>query len=184
VASFHATLEEALSSDLLLHVVDASHPAAASQMRAVDTVLAELSPHARADIVVFNKIDRLEDPIGLQVLLPDPAQEVVFVSAQSGEGLDLLDEKVRRRLDQRSVLVDLQVPLTDGRLLALARRAGVVEQEELLDASGLRLRLRIPEVALGNLARAAGGRLTYSVLEQPRQAHGPSDPSLPPDGAR
>src|SRR4029434_11191748 len=57
VASFHATLEETLQADLLLHVVDASHPQAATQMQAVRSVLAEVSTNLAQEILVFNKID-------------------------------------------------------------------------------------------------------------------------------
>ena len=94
VASFHATLEEALNVDLMLHVVDGSHPDASVHMRAVEETLAGLT-NREADILVLNKVDRVEDPISLQVLREDREQEIVHLSARSGEGLDLLDRRRR-----------------------------------------------------------------------------------------
>ena len=169
VASFHATLEETLQADLLLHVVDASHSDARGQMAAVDEVLAGISRHTRADVLVLNKVDRVEDPIQLQLLVDDPGQEVVYVSAITGEGLDRLDRTVRRRLDERSALLDLFLPLADGRLAAQARRTGVVLEQEVLGSDCLRLRLRIDEGAFGNLRRAARAHLRFEVVEEPRQ---------------
>lgn len=167
VASFHATLEETLSADLLVHVVDASHPDAAEQMQAVDQVLAELSPHTRAEVLAMNKIDQVVDPIDLQFLPVDPHQDVVYISARSGHGVDRLDEIVRRRLDVRTSVIDLWVPLADGRLAALARKQALVIDEEVLEDRLLRLRLRIDPAALGNLQRASSGSLRFDVLEEP-----------------
>ena len=110
VASFHATLEETLHADLLLHVVDASNPDADHQMAAVDEVLTDVSPHLAPDIVVFNKVDRVGDRLDLAVLteqLAGAAVEVVHANAHSGEGLDTLTDAVVRRLDDRSGVVDV-----------------------------------------------------------------------------
>ena len=133
MASFHATLEEALNVDLLVHVVDASHPDASTQMKAVEDVLHELSRHREADVLVFNKLDRVDDPLLMHLLLGDRTQESVHLSAVSGEGTFRFDEVVRRRLDARSVIVDVTVPMNRGDVLATIRKHGVVLDEDVID---------------------------------------------------
>ncbi len=168
VASFHATLEETLEADLLLHVVDASHPRAPEQMAAVEDVLESLSFHTRVGVVVLNKIDRVEDPLHLQSLVPNDATDVVYVSAHTGDGLDRLDEAVRKRLDARSFLVDVHMPLADGRLDAAVRRLGRPVEEAVDDEKGEhRLRVRLTEGALGNLRRGAGENVRFDVIQAP-----------------
>jgi GTP-binding protein HflX len=164
VASFHATLEETLHADLLLHVVDASHQDAAVQMRAVDEVLAKLSWTTMARVLVFNKIDAVADPLALHALATDDHDEVLFVSAKTGEGLDRLTETVTRHFDERSRLVDVTVPLADGRSIAAVRSLGALQEEELLGDEALRLRLRLSDGALGALRRATGGDVLFEVV--------------------
>lgn len=165
VASFHATLEETIHADLLLHVVDASHPDAAAQMAAVEEVLGSLTFEAPETILVFNKVDRVPDTIELVWLRGERELDVVHVSAVTGEGLERLDALVRQKLDARSALVDLFLSVRDGAIGAAARRSGVLVEEEFLEPETLRLRLRIDEGALGNLHRQAGGRLRAEMLE-------------------
>ena len=169
VASFHATLEETLNADLLLHVVDAAHPDAAEQMLAVDRVLEGLSFTTRAGILAFNKIDQVVDAIDLQFLVQDRAERTVYVSAQTGEGLDRLDALVREILDARSALLRILLPLADGRLAAQVRCSGVVLEEKVIDDRELILRVRMDEGSLGNLVRASEGSLRYEVLEPPKE---------------
>jgi GTP-binding protein HflX len=89
VASFHSTLVEATEADVLLHVVDASDPDLLRQMRAVEGVLEGLLDEPRPTQLVFNKIDRIEDPALLAALTSDyPGCSTV--SARTGEGLDEL----------------------------------------------------------------------------------------------
>jgi GTP-binding protein HflX len=88
VASFRSTLKELVDADVLLHVVDASHAAFRAQMEAVSTVLEELLPTPRPQILVLNKADRLDEEAraGLRVEFP----EALLTSALNGEGLDEL----------------------------------------------------------------------------------------------
>jgi GTP-binding protein HflX len=117
---------------------------------------------------VLNKIDRVEDPLHVQSLMPDDATDVVYVSAHTGEGLDRLDEAVRKRLDARSFLVDVHLPLADGRLDAAVRRLGKPIEEEVDDEKGEhRLRVRLTEGALGNLRRGAGEHARFEVIQAP-----------------
>jgi GTP-binding protein HflX len=178
VASFHATLEETLHADLLLHVVDASHPDAASQIDAVEGVLRSLAWSAHADVLVFNKVDRVREPIGLHPLAIDRRQEVVFVSAHTGEGLDRLTRIVQDRLDARSILVDVEVPLADGKSAACVRRLGALQEQEIVGSRAMRYRLRISEGALGNLRRAVAEDVCFELVEEQRETTPPGSAQL------
>jgi GTP-binding protein HflX len=169
VASFHATLEETLNADLLLHVVDASHPDAPEQIAAVDEVLEGLSHTTRAGILVLNKTDAVRDPIELQFLAQNRPERVVHLSAKSGAGVDRLDAQIRQILDARSALLRILLPLSDGRLAAQVRKSGVVLEEKVRGDCELVLRVLMDEGALGNLMRASEGQLTYEVLEPPAE---------------
>jgi GTP-binding protein HflX len=169
VASFHATLEEALNADLLLHVVDAAHPDSLGQLRAVRAVLGELSQTPRDEVVVLNKLDRSCDPLALDALLEECRdRQVVRVSARTGAGLEQLCAVVARRLDQRSKVVDVLVPLADGRSAAAARRAGALLAEELVGETHLRFRLKLSPGALGVLYRECGPGVSISAALEER----------------
>jgi GTP-binding protein HflX len=145
VASFHATLEEAQQADLLLHVVDASHPAAEEQIRAVDAVLAELKCDGKARLLVLNKADRFRDAVEREVLA-HRWPEAILVSGRSGEGMDRLAARVAELLTRSLVEVDVSIPLSDGRLLAdLASWS--VERSRSYEDGHVRLALRVPERA-------------------------------------
>lgn len=175
VASFHATLEETLQADLLIHVVDASHPDAVQQIAAVEKVLGELSRSTQAEILALNKVDAVDEPLALQLLARGTRAEVVHLSARTGEGIERLTDAVVRRLDQRSAVVDVILPLADGRTAAAVRRNAAVLEEETLGEESLRLRVRLGEGALGNLRRAAGPTVEFRTLEEP------AVPRLAPD---
>jgi GTP-binding protein HflX len=138
VASFHATLEEALNVDLLIHVVDGAHPDAVDQMAAVESTLAGLTSR-KADLVVLNKMDSLEDSIVLQ----------------------------RLRYDARSALVNIRVPVIDGKSIALVRRAGQVDAESIEGDTHLVMRMRINEGALASLGKALATVAEFDVIEEP-----------------
>jgi len=101
IEAFQATLQEAADADLLLHVVDGANPEFAAQMAEVERVLAEIGAADVPQIVVFNKLDRMaetERPRVLADMIEVGSGRVprVFVSALSGEGLDLLRERIAR----------------------------------------------------------------------------------------
>jgi len=101
IEAFQATLQEAADADLLLHVVDGASPEFAAQMAEVERVLAEIGAADVPQIVVFNKLDRMaetERPRVLADMIEVGSGRVprVFVSALSGEGLDLLRERIAR----------------------------------------------------------------------------------------
>jgi len=156
VASFHATLEETLNADLLLHVVDASHTDALQQMHAVEEVLSELSPHLTADALVLNKCDRVRDPLELHLLVEGRKENVIHVSAKTGEGIDRLIEFVIAELDARAQVVTVHIEPGDGRSIAAVRSVGAIDDETCDEDGTMHVRLRLSDEALGALRRHLG----------------------------
>jgi GTP-binding protein HflX len=153
VASFRSTLEEAREADVLLHVVDASHPDREEHEDVVREVLADLELDTRPVLMVYNKVDRLthheEEALRTRVeaLHPHPA---VFVSAHQPESLDRLREALLERLRARLSLVEVTVPARAGDVLAALHREGeVVEQGS--EGSMMKITARIPVPLLGRL---------------------------------
>jgi GTP-binding protein HflX len=152
VDAFRATLEEVLRADLLLEVVDASDPDFIAQQETVRTVLDELGAGDTPRILVFNKLDRLNG--ALASAGPQPSDDdVAYVSALTGDGLDALRERIATALRGRLVRVDAVVPYPRAELLARARRAGDVSERFTDD--GVRIVGRLPESLAGEISAAA-----------------------------
>ena len=114
-ASFRATLEEAVAADLLLHVVDLSHPHYALQMETVRSVLNDLDLQDASTLVVYNKIDQIGEGEEEQVARIQANKEnSVAVSALSGFGLDGLLDRIRDISRVDSVTLELEVPQREG----------------------------------------------------------------------
>ncbi len=121
VASFRATLEEAINADLLLHVVDASSRSAWEQYQAVAGVLQDLGCGGNRNLVLLNKIDVLWDDTDLRVLqqkLPD----ALPISAHTGAGLPRLVEVVREMMTGPPQKVTVSLPTADGRAIAFIEK--------------------------------------------------------------
>jgi GTP-binding protein HflX len=154
VASFRATLQEVAEADLLLHVIDASHPTWEEQRIVVDQVLAEIGARERPVLHVFNKIDRLspEQVVAMQERMANLLPDSVFVSAVDDAGLEPLRRALLARIRQLRPTVELRIPFADGRLLAeLHRVAEVIDQHE--NGECLVVRARVDEALLGRLRR-------------------------------
>ncbi len=129
IASFKATLEEARQARLLLHVVDASNPAAEEQVRAVNGVLKELECGDKPTLLVLNKMDRLRD-LSLLHVLQSQHRHAVAVSAATGQGLDTLRAAVIEMLSADFANTEIDVSAANGRVLAyLAAHADIYRQE-------------------------------------------------------
>ena len=129
VASFKSTLEEARHADLLLHVVDASHPDAQHQIQTVDQVLGEIGVDSVDPIMVLNKIDAVQDRSYIDVLRAKN-ENCVTVSAVTRDGLDRLEQAVAERLSGGYVRAQVETGAGNGRLRAfLAEHADVVHEE-------------------------------------------------------
>ncbi len=142
VAAFRATLEEIEDADVLLHVVDATHPHVVAQIEAVEDTLAELEVDHLPMVVALNKVDLLpEGADPLQTLeLFDPA---VLVSARKGLGLDDLMVAVEAAMVQYLQPLHVMLPYKRGDLLAMLYERGQVDGETHL-AEGVEVYGRLP----------------------------------------
>jgi len=126
VASFRATLEEAREADVLLHVVDASHPGWEDQMRVVEDVLDELDLSEKPVIPVFNKIDLLVDAVGLAARAREVQPDAVLATTMRTDGLAALKKALRALARKERPVITVRVPAADGARLAEMYRVGEV----------------------------------------------------------
>jgi GTP-binding protein HflX len=132
IASFKATLEEAINADLLLHIVDVSNPSALGQIESVDKVLAEIGCSESPVLLVLNKVDivqKMSDLEMLQTLNPD----AVCISARTGLGLEQLAEAVSARYKGSVVVVRVSSSQSDGRIQSFLRAYGEIIEERYQD---------------------------------------------------
>jgi GTP-binding protein HflX len=148
VAAFKATLEELAEADVLLHVVDASHPGLEEQMEAVDSLLGELDLGNQPTIVALNKVDRLEADAALGALVD--RFDAVAVSARTGEGMDALIDRIERALRPGVERVKLRIPYRDGTAIAHCYERGrVLSRSDHVD--GIELEVELPRRLVGPL---------------------------------
>ncbi|MBX3466997.1 MAG: GTPase HflX [Planctomycetes bacterium] len=140
VESFHATLEEVITADLLLHVVDASDPGALDQVKAVRDVLDSLGAGDKPELMVLNKVDRVDQPELLPYLERRFARSV-RVSALAGQGADALRGLVNEAAAAREGRWRLEVDVREGAALAWLEGQAEVVSRELVDET-LRFEVR------------------------------------------
>ena len=126
MASFRATLEEARGADVLLHIVDASHPDWEGQMQVVEGVLGELGLTDRSQVPVFNKIDRLADPTSFAARVRQVYPDALLATTMRTDGLSGVKARLRELYRAGRVTVIVRVPVADGALLAGLYRDGEV----------------------------------------------------------
>ncbi len=129
IESFHATLEEILEADLLLHVVDISHPNALSQFKAVQQTLDELGAHHIPVVTALNKIDRLRDPRSAYDVVSRYSKATAISSLQ-GTGIQELLLLIQRELYETYTPIHVRLPYQQGALISLFHEAGQVERIE------------------------------------------------------
>lgn len=129
VAAFRATLEEIVEADLLIHVVDVTHPNALDQAEAVSRTLKEIGAEHIPMITVLNKIDRLADP-ELAVGKMAHFGGAVAISAKNGTGMRELLAAVESELFEKFIPITVTLPYTEGQLISLFHEQGQVEQVE------------------------------------------------------
>jgi len=155
VEAFRSTLEEVGEADLLLHVVDASHPDPESQIAAVREVLADIEGVDQlVEVLVLNKTD-LAEPETL-ARLRVASEHTVAVSARTGAGIEELRELVATLLPRPQEAIDVVVPYTRGDLVSQAHTTGEVLGEEHLE-QGTRLRARVDSSLAAALRDSAVG---------------------------
>ena len=147
VAAFRATLEEVTEADLLLHVLDVTHPQVMRQAEAVRKTLAEIGAADKPIVSALNKIDRLPIPNAILPLLAEfPAS--VAISALHGEGLEVLLTHIERALETQMTWLDVLIPYELGELVDLFHRRGLIKREEHTEA-GTRIVGRVPRALVG-----------------------------------
>ena len=129
IEAFKATLEEVIEADLLLHVVDVSHPKFRDYHDSVLEVLKELGAENKKVITVFNKIDNLEQRAGLKDLA-DSFENAVFISAKTKENVDALIEKVQELIAGALVEINVDIPLNRMDLVNLIHKEGTMHKIE------------------------------------------------------
>lgn len=141
IASFKATLEETRQAGLLLHVVDASNPAAEEQIESVDKVLKELDCDKKPTLLVLNKIDQVTDRSYLDVLMKQHPRAVA-ISAASGVGLDALRDAVIEALHESFTEARVTTQAGNGRVLSyLAAHAEIHDRNYVDDRVAIRCSL-------------------------------------------
>ena len=150
VAAFRATLEEIADADLLLHLVDISHPNALNQFESVQETLDEIGAGHIPAITALNKIDRLKQPEQAQETLQN-FPKAVAISGLKGIGLSELLRLTQRELYETYVPIDVHLPYQEGGLISLFHEMGQVEFIEH-ERGGVHIQGRIPGRLLAQFA--------------------------------
>lgn len=162
VAAFRSTLSEARDADLLLHVVDAADELREERIGQVDAVLDEIGAGDIPQVMVFNKIDRIEGATPRR----DPeveGRERVWLSAKTGDGLDGLRELLTDRFLDRRVAGELALGPGQGRLRARLHEVGAVKTESS-DEAGWQLEIDLPRAVAERLSSEPGGESLSGLL--------------------
>ena len=144
IAAFRSTLQEAREADLILHLIDASDPNRWQRVRQVNSVLKQLDADQVPQIRVYNKIDKL-DRKPRMTSSHEGKRRAVWISAITGEGLDLLKDAIARRLQQKTIHRYIHLDPAQGRQRAKLFELGAVLNEEVLEEGGWALELKMAE---------------------------------------
>ena len=174
VAAFRSTLSEAREADLLLHVIDADDPLRDERMAQVDAVLHEIGAGDIPQLLVFNKIDRIEGATP-RIDARGEGHAAVWLSARDGLGLGLLRDALGERLGLRRVAGDVLLPTDAGRLRARLHALDAVRGEHH-EADGWRLRIDLPLADAARLAAQSDGAPLRPLLP-PEASEFPEDDS-------
>ena len=155
VAAFQSTLTEAREATLLLHVIDASDPRREEHITQVNGVLAQIGADQIPQVLVYNKIDRLEVPPRVD-RDADGRAIAVWISAARRTGLDLLETTIAERLSRRARRARLKMPASAGALRSRLYAAGAVRTEAPSEDGSFDLGVELPDVELVALARTPG----------------------------
>jgi GTP-binding protein HflX len=141
VEAFRSTLEEIGDSDLIVHVVDASHPDPASQIATVRDVIGEVGARNLPELIVFNKTDLVED--ATRLALRTLESNSIQVSSRSGEGIDELQAMIAELIPRPNVLVEVLVPYNRGDLVSRMHLNSQIGKLEYVEA-GTRISAHVP----------------------------------------
>ncbi len=142
VEAFKATLEETVNADLLLHVIDAADSERENSMHRVQEILEEIQADDIVQLQIFNKLDLLEQPARID-RSADGLPERVWLSAQTGEGVELLLQAIAELLGRDMVSEEVTILPEQGGLRAELYSLGAVQQEEFGDDGAAHLQVRL-----------------------------------------
>ena len=145
VEAFRSTLEEIAASDLIVHVVDASHPDPASQIETVRNVVGEVGASNVLELIVFNKIDLVDETTRMALRGLEPG--ALEVSARSGEGIDELLAKIAELLPEPNVRVSVVIPYNRGDLVSRIHLNSKIDELEYVEAGTRIIAMVRPELA-------------------------------------
>jgi GTP-binding protein HflX len=179
VAAFRSTLTEAREATLLLHVVDASDPRRDEHITQVNGVLEEIGAGQLPQVLVYNKVDRLEFGPRLE-RDADGRAVAVWISAAKRLGLDLLQQAVTERIARVARRARIRVPASAGALRSRLYSAGAVRGECSFEDGSLDLTVELADVDLIALARTPGVQIMAAAGETPSAAMpcAPEEPYL------
>lgn len=141
VEAFKATLEEVVQADLLVHVVDISHPLAQEQIDSVNAVLLEIGAADKPVLMVFNKMDQIAG--GISAVMREKYPHAVCISARTGEGVEALLAEIGTQLRPIRDFLDLRVPQEKAAVIARLHAVGQVV-ESRYGSRNARFKVRIP----------------------------------------
>ncbi len=142
VAAFRATLEEITEADMLLHIVDATHPNATAQKESVEDILAELEIDHLPTVIALNKVDLLSDDYDPTSKFPESGVTVP-ISALKGQGIDTLLLAIEALMEQQFLPLTVLLPYDRGDLMSLFHERGQVSSENH-SVEGIRIIGRLP----------------------------------------
>jgi GTP-binding protein HflX len=143
VEAFKATLEEVVQTDLLLHVVDVSHPQAEEQIQAVDAVLGEIGAEGKPTMMVFNKIDQLNGNQNVLGRFLERYPHGVAISAETGDGVPALMQELSSQLRPIREFIEFSVPHEKTGVIARLHEVGQVVERNY-NGKTARFKARIP----------------------------------------
>jgi len=171
VEAFKSTLEEVTEASLLVHVMDANHADRREQMEQVNSVLAEIDAASIPQLLVFNKIDLIGEPP--RVERDDSGRPArIWLSAQTGAGVDLLREALTEIYRQQAYTLRLRLPPAAGRLHAALHEATDVRAESALESGGWAMEVALNDKQRAWLQRHADFREEYVVADHDRRLAG------------
>ncbi|OVE75627.1 GTPase HflX [bacterium E08(2017)] len=149
VEAFKATLEEAVVADFLVHIVDASSPHMDEHIRVTREVLEEIGAEMQDIMLVFNKVDLVEDRFFLD-LIERKHPDAHFISARTGEGTEELLELMSKYIHRTMRPVKLRVPQHDGKVMSLLHNTSVIIDKEY-DGNDIVIKAKVSPAVLKNV---------------------------------
>ncbi len=142
IASFRTTLSEVEEADILLHVVDMANPQFEEQIEVVNGTLQDLGSHLKPTIMVFNKLDALDEDRKFLLAEMRRYPHAVFISAQKGIGIERLKSEIEKVITESSFELTVEIPIAHYDIASRLYELGEVS-ERVFSETHVRLRLRV-----------------------------------------